>query len=78
MTIMTLLLLTSDEGHHNYGVPHQISAEESSMLLVNIAYISNISLTVCSCHVTNAFQSESTLYSCLDVNELLARSRWEI
>ena len=72
MTIMTLLLLTSDEGHHNYGVPHQISAEESSMLLVNIAYISNINLTVCSCHVTYAFQSESTLYSCLDVKELLA------
>ena len=45
MTIMTLLLLTSDEGHHNYDVPHQISAEESSMLLVNIAYISNINLT---------------------------------
>ena len=48
------------------------------MLLVNIAYISNISLTVCSCHVTNAFQSESTLYSCLDVKELHARSRREI
>ena len=64
------LLLTSDEGHHNYGVSHQ-TAEESSMLLVNVAYISNINLTVCSCHVTHAFQSESTLYSCLDVKELL-------
>ena len=32
-------------------------------------------LTVCSCHVTYAFQSESTLYSCLNVKELLARSR---
>ena len=70
-------MLTSGEGHHNYGAPHQI-AEESSMLLVNIAYISNINLTVCSCHVTYAFQSESTLYSCLDVKELLARSRREI
>ena len=37
-----------------------------------------IGLTVCSCHVTYAFQSESTLYSCLNVKELLARSRREI
>ena len=35
-------------------------------------------LTVCSCHVTYAFQSEFTLYSCLNVKELLARSRREI
>ena len=27
-------------------------------------------LTVCSCHVTYAFQSESTLYICLNVNSL--------
>ena len=31
-----------------------------------------------SCHVTYAFQSESTLYSCLDAKQLLARSRREI
>ena len=31
-------------------------------------------LTVCSCHVTYAFESESTLYSCLNVKELLART----
>ena len=41
-------------------------------------YINYHSLTVCSCHVTYAFQSESTLYSCLNVKELLARSRREI
>ena len=35
-------------------------------------------LTVCSCHVTYAFQSESTLHSCLNVKEILARSRREI
>ena len=35
-------------------------------------------MTVCSCHVTYTFQSESTLYSCLNVKELLARSRHEI
>ena len=35
-------------------------------------------LTVCSCNVTYAFPSESTLYSCLNVKELLARSRCKI
>ena len=35
-------------------------------------------LTVCFYHVTYAFQSESTFYSCLNVKELLARSRREI
>ena len=35
-------------------------------------------LTVSSYHVTYVFQSESTLYSCLNVKELLARSRREI
>ena len=29
-------------------------------------------MTVCSCHVMYAFHSESTLYSCLNVKELLA------
>ena len=32
-----------------------------------------IGLTVCSDHATCTFQSESRLYSCLNVNELLAR-----
>ena len=36
------------------------------------------SLTVCSYHVTYAFQSESTLYICLNVKELLARNRRDI
>ena len=35
-------------------------------------------LTVCFCRVTYVFQSEPTLYSCLNVKELLARSRYEI
>ena len=35
-------------------------------------------LTVCSYHVTYAFQSESTLYSCLNVKELLAQNRHKI
>ena len=36
------------------------------------------SMTVCSCHVTYPFRSESTPYSCLNVKELLARSSYEI
>ena len=36
-----------------------------------------IHVTVCSYHVTYAFQSESTHYSCLNVKELLAQSRRE-
>ena len=35
-------------------------------------------MTICSCHVTHAFQSESTLYSYLNVKELYARSTHEI
>ena len=35
-------------------------------------------MTICSYHVTYALQSESTLYSCLNIKELLARSRREI
>ena len=34
--------------------------------------------TACSYHVTYAFQSESTLFSCLNVKEFLARNRREI
>ena len=36
--------------------------------------ICTVFFTVCSCHVMYAFHSESTLYSCLNVKELLARS----
>ena len=35
-------------------------------------------VTVCCYYVTYAFQSESTLYSCLNVKELLARNRRKI
>ena len=34
--------------------------------------------TVCSYHATYAFQSESTLYSCLIVKERLAQNRRDI
>ena len=35
-------------------------------------------ITLCSYHVTYVFQSESTLYSCLNVRELLARNSGDI
>ena len=35
-------------------------------------------MTVCCYHVTNVFHNESLLYSCLDVKELLARSRSDL
>ena len=37
-----------------------------------------IILTVCSYHVMHAFQSESALYSCLNIKELLARNKRDI
>ena len=35
-------------------------------------------MTVCSCYVTYAFQSESTVYSFLNVKKLLARNRRKV
>ena len=43
-----------------------------------LRYFHNHRLPACSCHVTYAFQSESTLYSCLNYKQLFARSRCEI
>ena len=40
--------------------------------------ISTVHLTICSYHVTYVLERESSLYSCLNVKELLARSRGEI
>ena len=37
--------------------------------------ICTVQFTGCSCHVTYVFQSESRLYRCLNVKELLARRR---
>ena len=40
--------------------------------------ICTVHLTVCSYHVTYLFHSESTPYSCLNVEEFLARNRHDI
>ena len=52
------------------------SLHERFRIIYNEKYSSF--LTVCSYHVTYAFQSESTLYSCLSINELLVRNRGDI
>ena len=48
------------------------------ILMMMILIILMIITIVCSCHVTYAFQNESTHYSCLNIKELLAWSRCEI
>ena len=45
---------------------------------VFLVLICTVHLIVCFYHVTYEFESESTLYSCLNVKELLARSRRHI
>ena len=40
--------------------------------------LSTVHLTVCSYHVTYSFESESTLYSCLNVKNLFTLSRRKI
>ena len=46
---------------------------------INAIYTTDTNnLTTCSNHVTYAFQSESTLYSCLNVKKPLVRSRRRI
>ena len=54
--------------------PNQTSPPQLYDLPLQTKY----SLTVCSCQVTYAFQSESTLYSCLNVKKFLPRTRCEI
>ena len=58
----------------------ELISKRLSKYIASFAYFDKplIVLTVCFYHVTYAFQSESTLYSCLNVKELLARSRREI
>ena len=54
----------------------------SLILLCNVIQIHDhkkfFLLTVCSYHVAYAFQSESTIYSCLNVKELLTQNKCNI
>ena len=54
------------------------SNTRSPKVCIEYGAFQQLSKAVCSYHVTYAFQSESTLYSCLNVKELLARNRREI
>ena len=58
--------------------PALVQSGKCQRIYANISSYSLKNMTVCSYHVTYAFQSESTLYSCLNVKELLARNRREI
>ena len=65
--------------------PEPLSSETNTQSFCQIAQmiefwvlIFTLHLTVCSCHVTYAFQSESTRYSCLNLKELLDWSRCKI
>ena len=65
----------------NYG--DGLTAHETDDLLLEkkkcwIRTLVNNIMTLCSYHVTYAFQNESTLYSSLNIKELLARNRREI
>ena len=51
---------------------------EENHFLPELTFKTKITLAVCFYHVTYAFQSESTLYICLNVKELLARNRRDI
>ena len=62
--------------HHDGEILSQNPANFLQQL--NLFSITIVFLTVCSYHVTYAFQSEFTLYICLNVNELLARNRRDI
>ena len=57
---------------------HQNNIIQVSMIDIQIKNSWYHFIDCMSCHVTYAFQSESTLYICLNVKELLARSRREI
>ena len=59
-------------GPQNHLVCKQILSHLVKLFWVLIC---TVHFTVCSCHVTYRFQSESTLYSCPNVKELLAQSR---
>ena len=61
----------------NLGEYHDFYIHSGTLLLVDI-FTNFQNTSVCSYHVTYAFQSEFTLYSCLNVKELLARNRREI
>ena len=76
-TLSTNVLLTFDM-HGQKGALFSKVNFLFLVLAVLVPVTIIIPLIVCFCHVMYAFQSESTLHSCLNVKELLARNRREI
>ena len=72
-SIETLMLLKY--GMHNRN---NQKSRVQHILPLNAILLQTPREIVCSYHVTYAFQSESTRYSCLNVKKLLARNRCEI
>ena len=70
------ILMTPSLGNYLQNCKRFVDDTFAFVLPDEIGYI--VDQNVCSCHVTYAFQSESTPYSFLNVKELLARSRREI
>ena len=67
----------TDRNNAEYG--HFLRSVSFSIILIYTFLTRALFLlTVCSCHVTYAFQNESTLYICLNVKELLVRNRRDI
>ena len=60
------------------SVKHIIQTEIHGILKGCKDQLENVTSIVSSCHVTYAFQGHFTLYSCLNIKELLAWSRREI
>ena len=60
----------------NYFVPIIPSKHRSPCLLAVGRETINVKLTACSCHVTYAFQSESTLYSLAKWLSVHLRTKW--
>ena len=67
MDLSTITYLRSIRSLENYSI---FWPNDWALLWVLICMVH---LTVCSYHVTYAFHSKSTLYSCLNVKELLVR-----
>ena len=75
----SLISVDNEEVTKAKGVNKKLRHKEFVIVLFNKkVQRHNTKRIVCSYHVTYAFQSESTLYSCLNVKELLARRRREI
>ena len=60
----------------NYFVPIIPSKHRPPCLLAVGRETINVKLTACSCHVTYAFQSESTLYSLAKWLSVHLRTKW--